>query len=74
MIDTIPVTNKGKWENLSHESTFNYYYKNDLDEVIYGVCGDNLYKHNYYVKYLNFVPKGLEGIEIRWNYNIFKNE
>ena len=68
-MNNLPVTNKSKWSFLTYkESHYDYCYMTCFNEVIFGTCADNFYKHNYYDKHK------LEGIEIRWNYNIFENE
>ena len=75
MIINLPITNKENWKFLTHtESKFRNYCMNGLNEAIFGICADDLYKHNNYVTYQKFVPNGVVGIEIRWNYNIFTNE
>ena len=67
-INNLPVTNIKKWNPNREESLFDYYFILG-HEAIFGMIKLNDYRHNKYN-----VVNNVEGIEIRWNYNIFEND
>lgn len=71
MINNAPVTNVEKWIPIRNDSPFDNYYSINHEAIFTNIKVEH-YCHNRYV-YVGKISN-LEGIEIRWNYNMFENE